>query len=191
MNAPCASLTLLPSLLNSSAASGETGHTSETVEMHLSNHLPELRRRARVLTRDPHRADDLVQDTLERALRFKHTFREGGHLRAWLMRIMHNVFISQRRRSTTERRVLEGAGLDPNGWATLVPALLTPGLSPPVSRALDEIPDQLRKVVELVDLQDHSYKDAAEVTSVPLGTVMSRLHRGRARLAEALGKVAA
>ena len=182
-------LTLLPDLATSSSPAEI--ESAETVESALSTYLPELRRRACALVRDPSRADDLVQDTVERALRFKHTFREGGHLRAWLMRIMHNVFISQRRRTLTERRVLEGAGLDPNGWATLPPALLAPGLSPKVSRALSQMPEHLRAVVELVDLQDHSYKDAAQVTSVPVGTIMSRLHRGRARLAEVLGPVAA
>lgn len=186
-----ATLSLVPDCTADFDVNCEVAPAAETVESGLLAYLPELRRKARALVRDPHRADDLVQDTLERALRFKHTFREGGHLRAWLMRIMHNVFISQRRRSIAERRVLEGAGHDPNGWATLVPTVLTPGLSPQVSRALDQMPDHLRTVVELVDLHDHSYKDAAEVTSVPVGTIMSRLHRGRARLADVLGPVAA
>lgn len=148
--------------------------------------LPDLRRRARQLAGDTHRADDLVQDTVERALRFQHTFREGGHLRAWLFRIMKNVFISSRRRISTERRIVEGARVDPNGWAMLHPTELMPGFSPPVARALDGMPEHLRTVLELVDLAEHSYKDAAEVQQVPLGTIMSRLHRGRARLASEL-----
>lgn len=148
--------------------------------------LPELRRRARQLTGDTSRADDLVQDTVERALRFQDTFREGGHLRAWLFRIMKNVFISSRRRLTTERRIVEGARVDPNGWANLDSSELLPGLSPPVARALRAMPDHLRSVLELVDLGEHSYKDAAEVENVPVGTIMSRLHRGRARLAAEL-----
>lgn len=145
--------------------------------------LPDLRRRARQLVGDTYRADDLVQDTVERALRFQHTFREGGHLRAWLFRIMKNVFISSRRRLSTERRIVEGARVDPNGWATLRPMELLPGLSPPVARALEDMPEHLRSVLELVDLGEHSYKDAAEAEQVPVGTIMSRLHRGRARLA--------
>lgn len=148
--------------------------------------LPDLRRRARQLTGDTHRADDLVQDTVERALRFQHTFREGGHLRAWLFRIMKNVFISSRRRVSTERRIVEGARVDPNGWATLHPTELHPSLSPPVYRALQGLPVHLRTVLELVDLGEHSYKDAADVEQVPIGTIMSRLSRGRARLASEL-----
>ena len=158
-----------------------------SVEEGISFYLPELGRRARSLTRDALSAEDLLQDTVERALRFKDSFREGGHLRAWLYRIMKNVFISQRRRASTERRILEGAKVDPNGWATLKPALLTPGLSPPVARALQLLPDRLRAAVTLVDLQEGSYRDAAELQQVPVGTIMSRLHRGRTRLKNALG----
>lgn len=148
--------------------------------------LPELRRRARQLTGDTSRADDLVQDTVERALRFQDTFREGGHLRAWLFRIMKNVFISSRRRLSTERRIVEGARVDPNGWASQSSVELLPGLSPKVARALEDMPEHLRSVLELVDLGEHSYKDAAAAENVPVGTIMSRLHRGRARLAAEL-----
>lgn len=149
-------------------------------------YFPDLLRRARKLAGDTSRADDLLQDTVERALRFQDSFQSGGYVRAWLFRIMQNVFISQRRRAATERRVLEGAGVDPNGWATLKPTLLSPGLSPPVERALTELPDHLRSVVTLVDLGESSYKDAAQVEDVPVGTIMSRLSRGRARLAAQL-----
>lgn len=161
------------------------------VEAGLAVHLPDLYRRARQLTGDATRSDDLVQDTVERALRFRHTFREGGHLRAWLMRIMQNVFISSRRRIATERRIVEGARVDPNGWASLRPIQLSPGLSPPVCRALESMPEHLRSVVQLVDLEEHSYKDAAQAAEVPVGTIMSRLHRGRARLAAELQPPAA
>jgi RNA polymerase sigma-70 factor (ECF subfamily) len=99
---------------------------------------------------------------------------------------MKNVFISSRRRISTERRIVEGARVDPNGWAYLCSVELSPGLSPPVARALAGMPEHLRSVLELVDLGEHSYKDAAEVEQVPVGTIMSRLHRGRARLASKL-----
>ncbi len=148
----------------------------------LAAHLPDLRRRALVLTRDAFRADDLVQDTIERALRFESTFHDGGYLRAWLMRIMQNVYISRLRRASTERRILERAGVDPNGWASFTTTTLMPGLSPKVERALRELSPHLREVVSLVDLEEASYRDAADAQNVPVGTVMSRLHRGRARL---------
>lgn len=150
--------------------------------------LPDLRRRARGLARSVERAEDLVQDTIERALRFRESFRSGSQLRAWLMRILHNVFVSQHRRVVTERRILEGARVDPNGWARDRPALLLPGLSPNVAAAMESLPEHLRQVVRLVDLEERSYKDAAELAQVPVGTVMSRLHRGRARLAAALAE---
>src|SRR5690606_15206420 len=99
---------------------------------------------------------------------------------------MKNVFISSRRRVSTERRIVEGARVDPNGWAMLHPTELMPGFSPPVARALDGMPEHLSTVLELVDLAEHSYKDAAEVQQVPLETIMSRLQRGRARMASEL-----
>lgn len=175
-------------LLSSEASSAPA---QVSVEEGICAHLHELERRARLLTRHPERAEDLVQDTVERALRFKHTFREGRHVRAWLLRIMQNVFLSERRRVSTERRVLDGARVDPNGWATLRPAEQHPDLSPPVARALEDLPEHLRSVLKLVDLGEHSYKEAAEKENVPLGTIMSRLHRGRLRLSTELGPVAA
>jgi RNA polymerase sigma-70 factor (ECF subfamily) len=180
------STSVSPNLHLAPAAAAVASEGSRAVEEGLSTYLPDLARRARQLTGDVSRADDLVQDTVERALRFRESYRAGGYLRAWLFRIMQNVFISQRRRVSTERRVLEGAGVDPNGWATLRPARQVPGLSPPVVRALQQMPDHLRSAVQLVDLGDNSYKDAAAQQEVPVGTIMSRLHRGRARLAAAL-----
>lgn len=160
--------------------------SSGEVEAGIVEHFTELSRRARQLTGDATRAEDLVQDTIERALRFKNSFRPDGYVRAWLFRIMQNVFISERRRAMTERRVLEGAGVDPNGWAAHTPTELSPGLSPPVQRALDGLPTHLKAVVTLVDLGEQSYKDAAVFEAVPVGTIMSRLSRGRARLAAEL-----
>ncbi len=171
-------------------ATGAVRLDDGSFELGLAGLLPDLRRRARGLLRNAERAEDLVQDTVERALRFRDSFRSGSYLRAWVMRILHNVFISQRRRVTTERRILEGAGVDPNGWARHEPALLLPGLSPRVQQAMLSLPERLREVVRLVDLEEHSYREAAEQQNVPVGTVMSRLHRGRARLAETLREAA-
>ncbi len=171
-------------------ATGTVRLDDGSFESGLAGLIPDLRRRARGLLRNAERAEDLVQDTVERALRFRDSFRSGSYLRAWVMRILHNVFISQRRRVTTERRILEGAGVDPNGWARHEPALLLPGLSPRVQQAMLSLPERLREVVRLVDLEEHSYREAAEHQNVPVGTVMSRLHRGRARLAETLREAA-
>ncbi len=161
---------------------------NSSFETALCTLLPELRRKARFLTGNSVAADDLVQDTVERALRFRDTFREGSSLRAWALRILSNCFVSQKRRTQIERRVLERNAHDPNGFVSCEPLVQKPGLSPPVTRALTRLPQRLRKAVTLVDLQDSSYRDAASAMDVPVGTVMSRLHRGRARLAGELAE---
>jgi len=152
----------------------------------LARLLPDLRRRARRLTESSATAEDLVQDTLERALRFRRSFVLGSNLRAWMMRILSNTFISTRRRRTIERRVLEQAAHDPNGWTSGEPSVQRPALMPSLELALDHLPPRIGVTLRLVDLGDASYRDAAEILDVPVGTIMSRLHRGRARLALAL-----
>lgn len=142
-----------------------------------------LWRCALALTRDPHRAEDLVQDTLERALRFEHTYEPGSNLQGWLARVMRNVFVSGCRRRAIERRVLRQMALAERGAAARPEQ---PWLSPKVERALDALPEKIGSVVRLVDLGDMSYGDAASELEVPVGTVMSRLHRGRKRLAACL-----
>jgi len=148
--------------------------------------LPDLRRRARYLTSHSGAAEDLVQDALERALRFQKSFVPGSNLRAWMMRILSNTFISTRRRRTIERRVLEQATHDPNGWMNGEPCNIRPGLTRSLERELSRLPPRIGATLRLVDLWDASYRDAAEILDVPVGTVMSRLHRGRTRLADAL-----
>lgn len=149
-----------------------------------SRHM--LRRCALALTRDARQADDLVQDTLERALRFERTYEPGSNLQGWLNRILHNVFMSQCRRRGIELRVLRQVALAEQG-RQLAPA--QPWLSPKVKRALEELPEKIGSVVRLVDLHDMSYGEAAGLLEVPVGTVMSRLHRGRKRLASSLGEL--
>lgn len=146
-----------------------------------SGHM--LRRCALALTRNAQQADDLVQDTLERALRFEGTYEPGSNLQGWLSRILHNVFMSQCRRRGIEMRVLRQVALSERG-RQLAPA--QPWLSPKVERALEELPEKIGSVVRLVDLHDMSYGEAAGLLDVPVGTVMSRLHRGRKRLASRL-----
>lgn len=143
---------------------------------------PTLRRRALALTKNPVLADDLVQDTVERALRFAHTYRPGSNLAAWLTRVMHNVFMSRCRRRQVEVRVLRTLALAEDGLRDAEQMWF----SPAVESALEELPEKLGSVVRLVDLDELSYAEAADHLSVPLGTVMSRLHRGRKRLAARL-----
>src|SRR5512140_376785 len=142
----------------------------------IAEHIPRLRRYARALAGDSHRADDLVQDTLERALSKFHLWRHGSDLRAWMFSIMHNVFINQLK----ARREL---ALDEATEA----ALESPPQSDPLQlrdldAALRRLPAEQREVLLLVGLEQLSYLEASQALDVPVGTVMSRLSRGRERL---------
>jgi RNA polymerase sigma-70 factor (ECF subfamily) len=151
----------------------------------------------RRLTRNPAEAEDLVQDTLVKAMRARHQFEPGTNMRAWLMRILTNTFINRFRRGGMEKSVLEGPDADPlaAGWigsATLrgmrdpESTALRPILHEEIGRALDALPEDFRLAVLLADVQELSYKEVAEIMGCPVGTVMSRLHRGRRMLKTAL-----
>jgi len=141
--------------------------------------IPRLRRYARVLMRDPATADDLVQDCLERALGRLHLFEPGTNLRAWLFTIMHNLHVNARVRQGRSPEV----AVDPQAEAGEVePAQGSGLLMRDLERALGALPDDQRAVVLLVGLEGLSYRDTAYVLGVPVGTVMSRLARGRERL---------
>lgn len=156
--------------------------------------LPELRIRALRLTRNDTLADDVVQDTVERALKFQDHYQHGTNLRAWLSQVLFSVFITRCRRSTRERKALERISSDPDGWTQPV-ALPSPETSLSLTKrteaTLAKVPESFRSVMVLVDLEDRSYRDAAVTLGVPLGTVMSRLHRGRKMLAEMMPSEAA
>jgi RNA polymerase sigma-70 factor (ECF subfamily) len=140
--------------------------------------IPRLRRYARALTGDAERADDLVQDTLERALAKWSLWRHGSNLRAWLFTIMHNAFINQvRAPQAVDYRAEE------NMPEAVQRATQSDGLElRDLDRALGHLPLDQREVLLLVALEDLSYAQTATVLGVPIGTVMSRLARGRARL---------
>jgi RNA polymerase sigma-70 factor (ECF subfamily) len=158
----------------------------EEVRSHLAACWPDLYRRALRLTRNEDLARDLVQDALERALRFEAQYEPGSNLKAWLQCILLSVFVTRCRRSRRERRALEILTHDPCAWTSPDQPSAVQALSSPVARAVADLPPRFREALQLVDLAELSYRDAAEVIGVPLGTVMSRLHRGRRLLAEAL-----
>jgi RNA polymerase sigma-70 factor (ECF subfamily) len=142
-------------------------------------HIPRLRRYARALTGDRGRADDLVQDTLERALVKFHLWRPGSDLRAWMFTIMHNVYINQvRAGSTAVISALDDEVVQPAIRATQSDRLEVMDLQV----ALLTLPEEQRDVVLLVGLEQMTYEEAAGVLNVPIGTVMSRLSRARERL---------
>jgi RNA polymerase sigma-70 factor (ECF subfamily) len=140
--------------------------------------IPHLRRYARALLRDATAADDLVQDCLERALGRLHLFQPGTNLRSWLFAVLHNLFISQRRAAARRR---DEPMADPPSPAVppVQPARLE---ARDMGNALALLPPEQRAVVLLIGLEDMSYREAADVLGVPIGTVMSRLSRGRERL---------
>jgi RNA polymerase sigma factor (sigma-70 family) len=142
-------------------------------------HIPALRRYAWALLRDGEAADDLVQDCLERAVARWRSRRRDGDLKAWLFAIQHNLFIDGLRR---KRRELLRVDEDLSGIAE-------PGIEQESRAALrdilaclDALPVEQRSVVLLVGVEDLSYEEAARVLAIPIGTVMSRLSRGREKL---------
>ncbi len=147
----------------------------------LAAELPHLRRFSRALVGDAALADDLVQDCVERALIKNHLYDPARPLRAWLYAVLRNLFISglrRDRRSAVVKTVDDLTGSEgsvpPNQEERLSVAL--------IAEALDRLPQEQREVIVLVALEDMSYRDAAEIAGVPIGTVMSRLSRARAAL---------
>jgi RNA polymerase sigma-70 factor, ECF subfamily len=153
-------------------------------------HLDVLYGAALRLTRDGAEAQDLVQDALVRAYRFQHHFEPGTNLKAWLLRILTNTFINHYRRSARERRVLDVEEGSPIGDGVMSraamrgltdsTALAQEGLlRDEISKALDNLPEDYRLMIMLADVEELSYKEIADAVNVPIGTVMSRLHRAR------------
>jgi RNA polymerase sigma-70 factor (ECF subfamily) len=155
--------------------------TAPGVLTHIEACIPALRRYAAALLRNREDADDLVHDCLVRALDKLHTRRNDSNVRAWLFAIMHNLFVSQLRRakarpasesldeshdSVMSLRPDQDKGLE---WRDLI-------------RGLNRLPQEQRSVILLVSVEDLSYAETAEVLGIPVGTVMSRLARGRERL---------
>ncbi len=147
---------------------------------------PELYARALRLSRSPSQAEDIVQDAILRALRFEDQFQPGTNLRAWVGQILLSVFLTQCRRKKRERRALENLIDDPCAWVKRDPPAVMSTLSPKPARALASLSDGYRQVLQLVDLDGLSYREAAMRLGVPDGTIMSRLHRGRRLLAGVL-----
>jgi RNA polymerase sigma-70 factor, ECF subfamily len=166
-------------------------------EVDVLTHMDAMYAMACRLTRNAVDAEDLVQDSLVRAMRGRESFSEGTNLKAWLFKILTNTFINKYRRGALEREVMKGPQSKPltDGWVSVATMrqmfdsenqALRPILEREVLKALEELPEEFRAVVLLSDVQDFSYKEIAEVVGCPIGTVMSRLHRGRRMLQERL-----
>jgi len=159
-------------------------------ELHVLPEIEVLLRVARSLTRNEADAEDLVQDTLIRAFRAVERF-DGQHPRAWLLTILRNTHINRNRRQRPELlRDPDGTSRELNDLvsADVTDSSVDAGFDAEIERALAELDEPFRRVVELVDVSGLSYAEAAEVLGVPAGTVMSRLHRARGRIRDRLDR---
>lgn len=180
----------------------QPNRTRQEFEELALTHLDPLFSAALRLTKNERDAEDLVQDTFMRAYRFFDRFERGTNIKAWLFKILTNTFINRYRRKVKERSVVEGVdresvhdrfvSRDASDFAANPEQYFFDRLlSDDVLRAIDELPIDFRLVVILADLQEFSYKEIAEILDCPVGTVMSRLFRGRKLLQKNLRDYAA
>lgn len=161
-------------------------------------HLDMLYAVALRLTRNPTDAQDLAQNTIVKALRFHDKFQEGTYIKAWLLTILRNTFINEYRRKVRRPTFVELSGTEPAEETAPDPEVggyepneassqdLLELLDDEVKQAIESLPDDFRHAVIMADLEDMSYKEIADAMNCPLGTVMSRLYRGRKLLREKL-----
>lgn len=146
----------------------------------LETEIPRLRRYARALTHDASRADDLVQSCLLRAIAKQHLWQAGTDLRAWLFTILHNQNINDARRSMREGAAVPVEDVAP---ALTAPSNVEASLQlRDLDRAIASLPEEQRQVILLVGLEQMGYEEVAKILGIPVGTVRSRLSRGRASL---------
>jgi len=176
--------------------SGETDDLRKRFERDAPPMLPSIYSAALRMTRSPSDAEDLVQETYLRAFRGFQGFEEGTNLKAWMYRILTNTFINMYRKKQREPMTvsgdemgdwylyerLDGSAVGPSAESSVLEAIPEED----VKAAVDALPEGFRVVVLLVDVEGFSYKETAEMLGIPIGTVMSRLHRGRKSLEKAL-----
>jgi RNA polymerase sigma-70 factor (ECF subfamily) len=159
-------------------------------------HLDALYGMALRLTQDERDAEDLVQDAMVKAYRFFHRYQPGSNIKAWLFKVLVNIFYNSRRQRRNTQRLHTEAGLLPHHGQFLSAAstsgrdaeaqLLEQIAASELRAAVEELPEEFRLAVILCDVHDFSYKEIAEILGCPVGTVMSRLHRGRRLLQKRL-----
>ena len=165
-------------------------------------HLGQLRAAATAMTRNPHDAEDLVQETYTKAYASFQQFRQGTNARAWLLRILTNTFINSYRRRQREPARVSTTGLEDwqftQGWTgdggaprSAEDVALDRLPDTEVFQAIRELPRDFRTAVYLADMEGFSYREVADIMACPVGTVMSRLHRARGQLRTMLREQAA
>jgi len=176
--------------------------TEEEFQKALTEHLDTVYSAALRYTRNEVEAEDLVQDTYIKALRFRHRFEWGTNLRAWLLKILTNTFLNKYRKQQTGRKFYDLCEGDPvydsffdrltgNYQNNPEEHMFNRFFMERLETALDRIPDDFRIVVVLSDVEELSYREISEILGCPIGTVMSRLHRARQLLKRELVDFAA
>jgi len=168
----------------------------DTFSTEVLGYLEPLFATAMRLTRNRADAEDLVQDTMVRALRFRDRFEPGTNLRAWLYTILHNTWRNRIRDTAREATDVDSERIEelasrPDGPAELETperVLIRSTMDVDLKEALDELPDAFRQAVWLRDVEEFSYAEIAKMLDVPIGTVMSRISRGRRQLYEKLSQ---
>ncbi|MGD9590625.1 MAG: sigma-70 family RNA polymerase sigma factor [Pyrinomonadaceae bacterium] len=164
--------------------------TPEVFEMEAMQHVDDLYRTAKRLTRNETDADDLVQETFMQAWRSFASYELGTNCRAWLYKILFNKYDHHRRKQYTQSKYFQEADelvLELSAATPSVPEYLT---DREVIDALDRLPEHYRSVVLLADVHEFDYKEVAQILEIPIGTVMSRLNRARTQLKKSLAGVA-
>ncbi len=160
------------------------GGTGDGFEAEALGHLDSLYGTALRLTRDPSDAEDLVQDTYLKAFRFARSFEEGTNLKAWLFTILHNTYRNRLRQGSrdpvdVDSEVVDQAAADAGRAPSPEEVLLRATIDQDLQTALDALPEQFREAVWLRDVEELTYQEIATALDVPIGTVMSRISRGR------------
>ena len=183
------------------AGDREAKEMREAFEVLALEHFDALYNTAVRLTRNPSEAQDLVQETFLKAFRFYHRFEPGTNIKAWLFTILRNTYINVYRKAARQQQVdfdqvapfyADTSDSDPPAWTdrATMEEMLRHVVQDDVKRALESLPEEYRMVVLLADLEDFAYKEIAEIVGCPVGTVMSRLFRGRRLLRKSLAEFA-
>ena len=146
------------------------------------------------MTRDETEAQDLVQDAYLRAYRFFNKFEKGTNFKAWLFKILKNIYINKYRKESKMPQMVDISNIEASGdlatTATPEDEIFDELLDDDVTIAIDALPEEFRLAIILSDLEGFAYKEVAEILDIPIGTVMSRLHRGRRLLRNSLHEYA-
>ena len=183
------------STMGTSLLTVETNSRDERFEADALIHMDSVYRSALYMAGNESDAQDLVQDTYLRAYKFFDKFEEGTNCKAWLLKILRNTFINTIRHSSRQLKVVHLADMEDRGLELSSNVNAEDGISgnlldDEIVDAMNELPLEYRTAVLLADIEMLPYKEIADIISCPIGTVMSRLHRGRKLLKKSLGNYA-